>query len=319
MRWNNFKKGMFAALRVQLYVLCVGSAFGAVSLVRAYDRTQHVLGELGVGLLSGLGTLEAGVQEVELNGERFTFGAATSTDAPDALVREFEAECEHAAGTLEQDLAPLIAEAKRRGAKLPEQKAAHWTTMVEHSDEREASHSGCFVRPEDSESGSIWRRIEQFATTGKLGTLGGFRYLRADRAEDSELTRVLAISSDAGLDIDRMLPDEGDALGSDPRVASRPPRATRTFSARVIGSGQGAYLYASSESPEVVLAHYERELTGKGLQRVSLPDGAGGEQKDARTYAASQGAIVLSAVPDDEGATAVTILEFGQFADVGRR
>jgi hypothetical protein len=319
MRWNNFKKGMFALLRVQLYVLCVGSVLFGVTLVRAYDKTQHVLGELGVGLLSGLGALKAGVEEVELNGERFRFGAATSMDAPETLVKEFESECEQAAGTLEEDLAPLLAEAERRGAKLPDQSAAHFTTMVEHADEREASHGGCFVRSKDSAQGSLWKRIEEFATTGKLGSLGGFRYLRADRAEDSPYTRVLVLSSDDSLDIDRMLPDEGDALGSDPRVASRPPKSTRTFSARVVGSGQGAYLYSSSESPEAVLAHYDREIVGKGFAPVSLPDGAGGEMPGARTYAAAQGAIVLSALPDDDGSTVVTILEFGQLDVPGRK
>jgi hypothetical protein len=319
MRWNKFKKGMLAALRVQLYVMCVGSVLLAVSLVRAYDKTHHVLGELGVGLLSGLGTLEAGVEQVELNGERFTFGAATSTDAPDVLVSQFEAQCETASGTLQNDVAPLLAEAKRRGTKLPDQAASHWTTMVEHADDVEASHSGCFVRPNDTEEGSLWKRIEQFATTGKLGTLGGFRYLRADRAEGSDYTRVLAISSDGGLDIDSMLPDEGDARGTDPRVASRPPKSTRTFSARVLGSGQGAYLYESSEKPERVLAQYDREIKAKGLAPVSLPDGLGGELPGARTYAADNGAIVLSAVPDDDGKTIVTIFEFGQLDVRGRK
>jgi hypothetical protein len=319
MQWKNtFKDRALASLRLTLFVSCVAAAIAGVSLVRAYDRTEHVLGELGLGLLSELGSLKAGVEQVELNGERFTFGAAVSSSDPDTLISEFESECQKSSGTLEQDLAPLVAEARRRGAEIPDHNPARWTTMAQRTEDMEAAQAGCFVRGDDKSEGSLWKRIESFASTGKLGSLGGFRYVRADRAEDSDYTRVLAISSDAEFDIDRMIPDEGDARGSDPRVAPRPQRATRMFSAKVLSSGQGAYLYESEVSPEKLLAYYDGAVVAKGLERVSLSDGKGGEMPNARTYAAGDGAVVLSVAPGDDGKTLVTIVEFGQLPGEGK-
>jgi hypothetical protein len=313
MQPRTFKQKLYAALRVQLYVAVVCGVLTYVSFVRAYNRAEHVLGELGIGLLSGLGGLRAGVEEVELNGQRFTFGAAASPQDPDALVTQFESECGEASGSLADDLTPLLEEAKKKGHKLPERDASLLSTMVERADDGSAAHSACFVRPEDKQSGSIWQRVKKLADTGKLGALGAFRYLRASKVRGSNLTRVLAISSNGDLDIDAMMPDEGDARGSDPRVASRPPEATRVFSARVVGSGQGAYMYDSKLDTTTLLKHYDDTLGKKQLAPVEMLDENGKVVADTRVYAAQDGAVAVYVVEGDDGKRTLTVLEFGHF------
>lgn len=314
MRWKALKQVFWGFIRVQLYVLGVGSLLAYVSYVRAKDKAEHVLGELGIGLLSGLGSLEAGVEEVEINGQRFVFGAATSTDDPEALVDEFRAHCEDASGSLAKDLAPLVAEAKRKGAKIPSDvPVSAWTSFLEYTDDRHAAQSGCFVRPGDSEEGSMLKRLERFATTGQLGTLGGFRYLRADRREDSDYTRVLAISSDGAFDLDAMLPESGDAHGTDPTIAPRPPKAVRILSARIVDSGQGAYLYESDAPKAELLKFYEGTLSAKNLAAVELPHEQEPSLKDSRVYASDNGAVLVSVHDDEDDKRTVTVIEFGHF------
>lgn len=312
-RFTRFKKVSMGILRVQLYLACAGGVAAWVTYVEARDRVDHVLGELGVGLLADLGGLEAGVEEVELNGQRFTFGAAVSEQMPEQLVASFEAQCASASGSLEADIAPLVEAAKKHGHDMPDKPLAEWLTAAEVSDDLEAARGACFVRPDDTATGSLWERLDNFMNTGHLGAIGGFRFMRADRREDSSMTRVLAISSDGEFDIEAMLPDEGDARGSDPRLAARPPRSVRAFSARVSGRDSGAYLYTSKASPAEVVKLYDRQLAAK-LHRVEIKDAAGKEREDARVYAAEDGAVVLSVAPDEDedGESIVTILEFGQ-------
>jgi hypothetical protein len=321
MKLQRVKTITMGILRVSLYLACAGGVAAWVTYVQARDRVDHVLGELGIGLLAELGQLEAGVEQVELNGQPFTFGAAVSEQDPDALVASFEAQCADASGTLEEDLGPLVAEAQKRGHKLPEKPLDQWFTTADRSDDGQAARGACFVRPGDKASNSLWDRLESFANTGHLGKIGGFRYLRADRADDASTTRVLAISSEGDFDIEAMLPDVGDARGSDPVVAARPPKSVRTFSARVSGRSQGAYLYASQATPAEVIAHYDQQLgKQRKLNRVELPDVKGKQRQDARVYASGDGAVVLSVLPDEdeEGASVVTILEIGELADQKR-
>jgi hypothetical protein len=312
-RFTRFKKVSMGILRVQLYLAVAGGVAAWVTYVQARDRVDHVLGELGVGLLADLGGLEAGVEQVELNGQRFTFGAATSEQMPEDLVASFEKQCAEASGSLEADIAPIVEAARKKGHKMPDTPLDQWLTAAEVSDDYEAARGACFVRPTDSASGSLWQRLERFVETGHLGEIGGFRFLRADRREDSTMTRVLAISSDGKFDLEAMLPDEGDARGSDPRLAARPPRAVRAFSARVTGRDSGAYLYMSGASPSEVIKHYDNQLA-KQLSPVEIKDAAGKVRQDARVYAAEDGAVVLSVAPDEDedGQSIVTILEFGQ-------
>ncbi len=319
MRWNMITRFLLGTVRLQVYAVCLlGVVFG-VSYVKARDRALHVVGELGMGLLEGLGGFHAGVEQVELNGERFTFGAAVTHRDPDFVVREFEFECAHAAGSLAEDIGPLFDEARKRGARLPERDHGFLTTMAERATDVDAAHGGCFVRPDDEERGSMLERLEAFASSGKLGTLGGFRYLRADRAEGSDNTRVLALASQGELDMDALIPEQGDAKGTDPTVATRPPHATRIFSARILGSGQGAYVYESNATTAQVLKHFDGELPKQGLTRVPLDDGQGGERTDARSYAAPQGAVVVSVVDEEGGQSSVIVLEFGDLTVNGKR
>lgn len=315
MRWTKVRSHMMGAVRVQLYFLALAAVLASVSLVRAYDRAEHTLGELGLELLSGLDNLEQGVEQVELNGAAFSFAATALPSQPDALIAEFEARCARSQGSIEADLAPLVAEAKRQGHAIPSRDLARWLTRSERTTSGQSAHGSCFVRPSGEPSGSLWTRGKRLVETGNLGALGGFRYVRADRAEHGTLTRVLAVATDAALDVDAMLPETGDARGRDPEVTARPPASVRKFSARVVRSGQGAYVYESTLDRDALLRHYDTHGAGPGLAQVALGYDT---LKHARAFASERGAVVLSVTEDDEKRV-VTIFELGRLTPGGEK
>jgi len=307
MRSKTIRKYFIGVLRVQLYVGCVAALLACVSFVHAYDRAEHALGELSFDLLSGLDGLSKGVEQVEVNGESFTFVATTLSQPPERLLQEFEQRCARASGSLELDLAPLLAEARKQHERLPQREPARWLTNSQISEGGERAVGSCFVRPGESAAGSLWRRAEAFVETGKLGAFGGLRYVRADRQADGELTRVLAVASDAELDLAGMLPEQGDARGRDPRMTPRPPESVRTFSALVRGSGQGAYVYESTLGRAALLRHFDEQVALRGLSAVPLEYH---ELADARAYASERGAVVL-ALSEQDGKRVVSIFELG--------
>lgn len=305
-----FKQRFWGALRVQLYVLCVGAALAYASFVHAYDHAEQTLGELGFDMLSGLGALERGVEQVELNGQSFTFAATALSQPPESVIAEFEEHCARGADGLAGDVAGLVAYAKEHGHPLPDDDPSRWLTRTERASSNQSAHSSCFVRA-DSASGDLWASLMSFAETGKLGSLGGFRYVRADRASGADATRVLAIASDGDFDVDALVPDAGDASGRDPRVTPRPLDSERRFSARIARSGHGAYVYTSRRPPAEILGQYDRELSKLGLPRVALPTGDANVNEYARTYAAGDGAVIVS-VTQDGAEVQVAIFELGE-------
>jgi hypothetical protein len=199
----------------------------------------------------------------------------------------------------------VVAYAQAHGKKLPDSEPSHWLTRSEHAHKNNSAHSSCFVR-RDNASGDVWASLSEFAETGKLNALGGFRYVRADRPPESTVTRVLAITSDGDFDFTRLLPDLGDAEGSDPRLTQRPEASTRRFSARVLRSGQGAYVYTTPRTAAAVLQQYDKSLSQSGLLRADLI-----EQPNARAYAAGDGAVIVS-VTEERGESSVAIFELGK-------
>lgn len=315
MRWTKLKHTFWGLLRLHAYVACVGGAVMYVSFVRAYDRAERSLGELGFDMLAGLDALERGVEQVELNGQSFTFAATALPQLPNAVISEFEEHCERGSGALASDLRELVSAARVQGKRLPDGGPARWLTRSERAVGRDSAHSSCFLR-DDAASGSFWESLAEFAESGRLSALGKFRYVRADRKEGDDVTRVLAIGSDGEFDLDALVPDHGDARGADPRLAPRPADAARSFSARIVRSGQGAYVYTSHRPPADVLKQYEVELPKRGMRNIELPAMAD-SPTSARAFAFGDSAVIVSATPGLEGETQIAIFELGRGAAAG--
>src|ERR1700712_3583466 len=143
MTWTTCKRIFWGTARVQLYVLCVGGVLAYASFVHAYGSAERTLGELGFQMLSGLGSLQRGVEQVQLNGQPFTFAATTLAEQPAAVVAEFEERCKAGSGSLAQDMSGVVAYAQAHGKKLPDPEPSHWLTRSEHGHKNNSAHSSC--------------------------------------------------------------------------------------------------------------------------------------------------------------------------------
>ena len=130
----------------------------------------------------------------------------------------------------------------------------------------------CFVRPPGR---GLARALADFRATHDLGVFGALRYAYAKKTEDGRV-RVLATWTEGSFRLDDTLPN-GDASGSDPVAAPRPPRATRLLSA-TLGEGArgdnapyGIYAFAAEGSPTEVMRFYDDRLAQSGWVRFAPP------------------------------------------------
>lgn len=130
----------------------------------------------------------------------------------------------------------------------------------------------CFVRPPGR---GLSRALADFRATRDLGVFGALRYTFAKKTEDGRV-RVLATWTEGSFRLDETLPN-GDAAGSDPIAAPRPPRATRLLSA-TLGEGArgdnapyGMYAFASADGPAEVMRFYDESLARGGWVRFAPP------------------------------------------------
>jgi hypothetical protein len=102
-------------------------------------------------------------------------------------------------------------------------------------------------------------RLQRFAKTGDLASIGRLRYVLARRS--AENTTVLVMWTEGKASILEMFPKQGDAPGVDPVNLPRPPGIRRLLSAVELGLPYQVTLYESeSQTPPVLREWYSRRL-----------------------------------------------------------
>ena len=102
-----------------------------------------------------------------------------------------------------------------------------------------------------------------------------YRYVYAQPG--AERTQVVRFWTDGPLDLEALLPEAGDAPGSDAPDVPRPPGARRILSARELGEPQQITLYETGgAAPRDLAAWYRERLAAIGWRPLEPAAGAGG-------------------------------------------
>ena len=275
--------------RVLAYFSVVSLGIGLVAASHAWGDVERM--SLAVG--DELGRLAAGGREQQVRVNAQPIRIATSTeDAPiEAVLDAFEGYCKARTAGLDATLANLP-EASRAVISAPARAGALGVMRTREGDKGAVA---CVVRPEGAGEGDLSdlvARVGELAKTGDLASLGQLRYLHARRTKQGK-THVVLAWSEGSFRVGAMFPREGDAPGSDPIVAPRPPASTRFFSASVDGAPYGVRLYDATTDPDATMAAYDALLTERGYRLlVRDPNDA-----NARAYARPEGDLWVTIAP----------------------
>jgi hypothetical protein len=144
---------------------------------------------------------------------------------------------------------------------------------------------------------------------GDLGALGNLRYVVASAGTreggDLDKTRIVSLWTQDHFRLENLQPPAiGDAPGSDSLVMPRPPRSTRLFTAEAVGAPYAVRVYETDESPDSVLAFYDKALADWTPMTLQ------GYEKKGRGFVKDAQPLVLN-VAQDEAKTVVTLTEMG--------
>lgn len=143
-------------------------------------------------------------------------------------------------------------------------------------------------------------RLQAFAHTGDLNTVGALRYALAQR--HGGRTSVLFIWTEGAVPLLQMFPKTGDAPGIDPQAVPRPEGSERLLSGIQHGAPYSFTAYRTRvASPEALLAWYRHSLPSSGFAVSDSPSGALWARQGERTLlirAARARAGVVSVVAE---------------------
>jgi hypothetical protein len=289
-------------IRLLGYLSFVCLLLAGLAARSAYGSAKRALLDVG----RELGNIDGppGKSPVRLNGQAI-FVASSTEDAPlEEVLDRMEAQCRTSSAGLFADIDDLTARAKAAVPGLDIDRSA--ASGVLREDGYLRGFVACFAREPGAEPDSLSglaRRLVDVVETGDLSRLGRLRYLRAERLPDNR-THAVAVWTDGPFNLYSLFPEAGDAPGSDPPDAPRPPRSTRVLTASVEGAPYAVRVYDSAASASEVLLHYEAELPKRGFEGPVEREMGGGAR--GRFY--HREGVDLYVVVQDEGGRAVVSL-----------
>jgi hypothetical protein len=293
-------------LRVTTYVSFLTLGAGLVAARTAHAKVEDGAFALGEQLLQ-LPAAGEGVHELAINGQRVLVATAQTTQPLAAVLDRFERECdEHADGLLD-DLRELPAALERapRAVGSP-------GLGVLRDTRGGRGVVACFATGRPTDHAELAARLDRFAKTLDLATLGDLRYVAA-RTLEGGATQVVATWTTGPVLLSAMFPEHGDAAGDDPRAAPRPV-GTRVLSAHDRAAPYGVFLYASRGTPAEALAGYRAALVAARF--VELPAVAA-RAPEALAFERPGLDVLVSAEAQPDGGAILSVLELP--ANTGRR
>lgn len=298
-------------LRAQAYVTTITLVLLGAKFGFAYKSAEKTLSQVGGQVVDYLTAHVDGAEAVSLNGERFAFATMETKDSVEQVLSATEHACVDGSGNLQEEIGPLLEQAKKAHPKLGDIDAAKLTTFRRDSKVGKAvGDVTCFTRPRDDgktpQHPGFVGRLERFAESLAMGDLGEAHYLKAERQEDGN-TRILYVRSLSNLNLTNLFPEGGgDAPGRDPKDVARPPGSVRTLSATIERTGDGFYSYETPDAPNSVLTFYDSELKDKWEKMVL--DESEPEIKLSRAYAQHDRAAYVTVEELDGGGSAVALI-----------
>jgi hypothetical protein len=271
-RRKRIAKLLIGAARVQLYLAFVAVILLLLSTAEARSRGREIARDLGEQWVAQLAPLSGQTEKVEVNGSLFSFGALVVAGTAREALAKVEQDCHEHSGDLTQQFQAITLLPSARAAAADLDLAALTTGRRDgvNATGEEFGDVACALRDDNDNAHGILARLKSFSDTGNLSDLGHMRYIRADSLPGGKSTRLLAIWTDDPLNLERMLPDSGDAAGSDPVNVPRPPTSRRVFSGVIRRSGDGVFGYESTSAPGEALAFYARTLNEQRWDSVRL-------------------------------------------------
>lgn len=287
--------------RVVTYFMFVGGAIAGVAMHEAKaDMTEQgfVLGRE----LHHVADLLDHTYELNINGQTAYIARNETTLSMNEILDRYETVCKENPG--------IVAEAWK---SLP-QGAQRLTGDKDHPGlvgqfgivRKDGAHEGmvaCLAKS-DRAIGSAQEGLDRFTKTGELSYIGKLRYAYVTGPSMSGRYEVTTIWTENNFNVNSiMVPDTGDAPGTDSPTVGRPAESRRLFAANITGAPYGLRMYESTATRENVYARYDSTLTSQDWQVLSIGD-------DAHVYVKGGVETIVQAIPD-KGKTFVTVSELG--------
>jgi hypothetical protein len=273
----------------------------------AVQRTMDALvAELGPQLI---GTPE----ELSINGQTLKVAVHSSELDVSAALDRFALHC---AGRAE---APLPLGPARGVVAKPELDETSVERLLARLSvlRRETKEEGrllCFAREDGHGLRTALAALRGSAEHADLSALGKLRYVSARRQQD-ERTQLIVVWAEQPLRIAALLPERGDAPGSDMHDVPRPPVSTRDLSVSARGRDYALRLYRTRKSRAELLVFYDHELAQRGFQKVPvLPSGGDdlGQGLAARAFVREGRALAIGIQESAEtGEAQVSLIDLG--------
>ena len=259
-------------------------AFGLRAARADAARAAMALGRQVLPLLA----LETDKTSLRINGQDLFVSSAIVDGSVEDVLDRFEAQCAAAGSPLAEAWRKVAHDRKTEAAvsRLPR------LDVVRRS-ERGEGVVFCFVG--GSTAGVTFEAaLARFSKERDLGALGQLRYAFAKPSDDGRV-RVMATWTEGTFKLDAQT--AGEAAGSDPSAAPRPPSSRRLLSASLVGAPYGIYAYGTDASPEAVLRFYDRAMNEAKWVAVTPPEPARGRAAE-RIYVKDDLHVLVSAGPD---------------------
>lgn len=246
---------------------------------------------------------------VRLNGQDMVISSVTTSAPVSDVLDRFAADCDANSGGLARDIAALP---ERARSVLPASYAAHFGVLRAMSGDAEGA-SACLAHPDDRGLRAFADHAKTFLATGDASGFGRLQYVFARKTAHG--SHVVLVWSTGPIQPLAMVPDEGDAPGSDGPDGVRPPSAVRLVSAVVSDAPYALGIYESAESGLKVLSHYDETMAAHGwtLQAIYAQPGASPASSTSgpsRAYTKDGAATIL--YTEAQGPrTLVAIVEMG--------
>jgi hypothetical protein len=237
--------------------LIVGAVLG-VSLSRAEAHFAESLTGFGEELAKWtMAKPTSTVAHFSVNGlEMHRMTASTSLSIKDTLDR-LQRVCRERGG-IETSAALLEARKPYRTSRL--------SGTLEGTYRHDGDHDGvlaCIDTGAPLGITELARRLQEFAATGDLSTIGKLRFVLAQR--QGSVTSVLVIWTENNANLLKMFPKVGDAPGCDVPDVPRPEEAERLLAASDLDAPYRITVYRSiGRSPDSLRDWYEARLTERG-------------------------------------------------------
>lgn len=282
--------------RLAFYCGCVTVIGAGLAVRSAYGDVKQSALELGheLGKLDDVGS----ERPIVLNGQPI-FVKSTVEDVPvEDVLDLMEAHCERNSTGVRREIEDLARMAK---TPMPKDMNGRPAAGIMREESSGRGMVACLARDED-DGRTGWQSLEKFVDSGDLSEVGNIRYVYAEETKSGR-THIIAVWTDGPFNLRKMFPEHGDAPGTDIANVPRPGGGRRILSAAVEGAPYGVRLYEAAESPEGVLAPYDKEMAAQGWQTTFVD-----AENHHRAYSRGKVDIYVTATPRGDGAT-VSMIE----------